>query len=73
MWISMLLNGTPPKIVSILHNYYEGAVCSVRVYGIFTDSLSTGIRQGCILSPMIFNIIIDWIITRAGASSWQPT
>jgi len=70
MWKAMLVDGIPAKVMNILCNYYEGTQCSVRVYNEFTDSFNdtASVRQGCILSPMIFNIIIDWIMNRAGAS-----
>jgi len=72
MWKAMLVDGIPVKIVNILRSYDEGAECSVRVYGEFIDSfnVTTGVRQGCILSPMIVNIIIDWIMNCAGASTF---
>ena len=31
-------------------------------------NVTTGVRQACILSPMIFNIVIDWIMNRASDS-----
>jgi len=70
VWKAMLVDGIPVRIVNILRNYHEGTECSVQVYGEFTDSfnITTGVRQGCILSLMIFNIIIDWIMNRTGAS-----
>jgi len=59
MWKAMLVDGIPAKIVNILRSYDEGAECSVWVYGEFTDSFNVfiGVRQRCLLSPMIFNII----------------
>jgi len=60
LWKAMLLDGLPAKIVNIFRNYYEGTECNVQVYGKFTNSFSitTGIQQDCILSPIIFNIIM---------------
>ena len=70
MWKAMLVDGIPAKIVNILCNYYEGAECSVWVYGEFSDSfyVTISVRQGCILFPMIFNTVIDWIMNHADAS-----
>jgi len=69
MWNAMLVDGIPAKIVNMLHNYYEGAECNVRVYGEFTGSfnVTTSIQQGC-MSLMVFSVIIDWIMNHAGAS-----
>jgi len=52
MWKTMLVDGIPTKIVNILRNYYEGAECSVWVYGKFTDSFNVTIVCSTRLHPV---------------------
>lgn len=52
------------KIVRIIQGLYNNTKCQV----IHNSSLSplfnvgTGVRQGCLLSPLIFSLVIDWIM-----------
>ena len=59
----------PKKLVNILKSYYNNGKCRVSVYNDLTNpfTIQTGVRQGCILSPMIFNVIIDWIMKSVDA------
>ncbi|VDP00194.1 unnamed protein product [Schistosoma mattheei] len=54
----------PKKIVNIIRNSYDVLNCKM-VYGRqLTDSfeVKTGVRQGCLLPPFRFLLMIDWIM-----------
>ncbi|KAI8514548.1 hypothetical protein Bbelb_071390 [Branchiostoma belcheri] len=64
LWKILRAYGIPQKIVSMIGKFYEHFECSV----ITESSLSkpfyvkSGVRQGCILSPILFLITIDWVM-----------
>ena len=47
----------------------------MSVYNDLTNpfTIQTGVRQGCILSPMIFNVVIDWIMKSVEAPIFKVT
>ncbi|VDP87383.1 unnamed protein product [Schistosoma mattheei] len=53
--------GVPEKIVNIIRNLYDGLQCKVVRRGQLTDAfqVSTRVRQGCLLSPFIFLLVVD--------------
>ena len=59
--------GIPDKIIAILKSLYNGSQSWVRVYGELSRSfeIKTGVKQGCIISPCLFNIILDWVLAKA--------
>ena len=54
----------PEKIINLLKAYYAGTKARVRVDGDLSDLvlIEEGVRQGCVLSPTLFNFVIDWIL-----------
>ena len=64
LWKILRQYGIPGKFVRLIEELYEGNECCVRVDS--TESqwfpIKTGVRQGCILSPLLFCIGIDWLM-----------
>jgi len=59
--------GYPEKIVRILEKMYEGTFSAVRAAGGLSEWFETvvGVLQGCVLSPILFNIFQELNIARA--------
>ena len=60
LWKVMRHFGYPDKIVRILENAYKDTFSAVRIDGDLTDWFATivGVLQGCVLSPLLFNIFL---------------
>ena len=60
----LALKGMPTKFRNILQALYLHTTGRVRVYNELSDSFTTtsGVRQGCPISPFLFNFIIDAIM-----------
>ena len=59
--------GYPEKIVRILEGIYKNTFSAVRVEGDITEWFVTivGVLQGCVLSPMLFNIFLEVVLAMA--------
>ncbi|CAH8515410.1 unnamed protein product [Schistosoma haematobium] len=64
LWKLLRHYGVPQKIVNIIQNSYDGLHCKIVHGGQLTKSfkVKTGVRQGCLLSPFLFLLVIDWIM-----------
>ena len=59
--------GIRGKFITIIKNTYEGTSCKVLHEGTLTDKIKfkTGERQGCLLSPFLFLLAVDWIMKES--------
>ena len=64
LWKLLGHYGIPNKIITLIKNTYQGTSCTVLHAGQPSESfeVKTGVRQGCLLSPFLFLIAIDWIM-----------
>ena len=61
--------GLPVKMVTLIRLFYMKFECSVILENGTSESfqVKSGVRQGCILSPVLFIILIDWIMRKSTA------
>ena len=60
--------GIPDHLTCLLRNLYADQEATVRTGHGTTDwfQIEKGVRQGCILSPCIFNLYAEYIMRNAG-------
>ena len=66
LWKILRHCGIPQKLVNIIQSLYENFECRVIYNNKLTEPfrVNTGVRQGCILSPMLFTLAVDWLLRR---------
>jgi len=67
MWEVMQRMGFPKHIIDLVCKLYQHQVSAVRTSGGNTDwfNIGRGLRQGCILSPSLFNMYSEEIMREA--------
>ena len=65
--------GKPDYLTCLLRNLYAGQEATVRTGHGTTDwfQIGKGVRQGCILSPCLFNFYAEYIMRNAGLEETQ--
>ena len=65
--------GIPDHLTCLLRNLYAGQEATVRTGHGTTDwfQIGKGVRQGCILSPCLFNFYAEYIMRNAGLNEEQ--
>ena len=65
--------GKPEHLSCLLKNQYAGQEATVRTGHGTTDwfQIGKGIRQGCILSPCLFNLNAEYSMRNAGLDETQ--
>jgi len=66
LWKILRNYGIPEKVVSIIRLLYMNFSSQVICGSQLTDSfkISTGVKQGCILSPFLFLLAVDFIMKK---------
>ena len=68
LWKILKEMGVPDHLTCLLRNLYAGQETTVRTGHVTTDwfQIGKGVRQGCILSPCLFNLYAEYIMRNAG-------
>ena len=75
LWKALRKMGIPDHLTCLLRNLYSGQEATVRTLYGTPDwfKMEKGVRQGCLLSPCLFNLYAEHIIRNAGldVTSWN--
>ena len=67
LWKIVATYGIPERFINIMKDVYRNSSCCVKMQEGNTEyfNIETGVRQGCILSPFLFTLVIDFIMRKA--------
>ena len=73
LWKILKEMGIPDHLTCFLRNLYESQEVTVKTGHGRTDwfQIGKGVRQGCILSPCLFNFYAEYIMRNAGLERAQ--
>ena len=73
LWKILQEMGVPDHLICLLRNLFAGQEATARTGHGTTDwfQIGKGVRQGCILSPCLFNLYAEYIRRNAGLEEAQ--
>ena len=73
LWKILKEMGIPDHLTCLLRNLYAGQEATVRTEHGTTDwfQIGKGVRQGCMLSPCLFNLYTEYVMRNAGLEEAQ--
>ena len=63
LWRILRAYGIRPQIINIIRNFYSTFTFRID-QSYLRFEVKTGVRQGCVMSAVLFNIVIDWVLRR---------
>jgi len=79
MWKILRHYRLSKKFVKMIEKIYEGfkcnVICSNKISPAF--EIITGVKQGCLLSTLLFLLILDWVLRKTADQNpyriqWDP-
>lgn len=66
IWTALMCKGIPRKLIALIKELYTEATCQVSHENHLGEPIpiNAGVRQGCVLSPMLFNIALDEVMKK---------
>ena len=72
MWKILKEMGKTDHLIYLLRNLYAGQEATLRTGTTDWFQIRKGVRQGCILSPCLFNLYAEYIMRNTGLYEAQP-
>ena len=71
IWQALKEKGVPPKIISIIKAIYEQSTCNIVHKNLISEPIPVlnGVKQGCTLSPLMFNVTLDFVMSKVSKES----
>ncbi|KAG0722631.1 Retrovirus-related Pol polyprotein from type-1 retrotransposable element R2 [Chionoecetes opilio] len=66
LWDLLRLRGIPARTIGLMTGLYSGTESAVKCRGGVSSffPVNTGVRQGCILAPSLFNTCMNWVLDK---------
>ena len=71
LWKTLKEMGIPDHLTCLLRNLYSGQEATIRTGTTDPFQIGKGVRQGCILSPCLFNLYAEYIMRNPGLDEAQ--
>lgn len=67
IWSALECKGVPLKLINLIKGLYENASCRILHEKQLSNkiNINSGVRQGCVLSPLLFNCVLDVVMNKA--------
>jgi hypothetical protein len=64
VWNALQKRSVPVKIINLIKTIYKSCKCKILHQGRLSDpfEIKNGVRQGCVLSPLLFLLVVDDIM-----------
>jgi len=71
LWAILACIGVPGKIIRLFKKLYGDSQSCLRINGKLSEwfNINSGVRQGCIAAPDLFNCVVDHLVLRVYAQT----
>ncbi len=71
LWDVLRIYGVGEKLLSALKSFYEEATACVKISRETSEpfEINVGLRQGCVMSPMVVQYLYGWCYERSEGQS----